>query len=94
MSGGHFEYKCFEISRFADELEHEIEVNDCDEMDQYGGDVGYHFKAETVGRLKRAHSIIALAGKLAREIEWLYSGDHGEESFAALYDRITEKEGL
>ena len=82
MSGGHFDYNCFNISQFADDLKHEIEVND----DTFG----YIFNVDTLRRLKSAHSIIETAGKLAKEIEWLYSGDHGEDSFAELVDVILE----
>jgi len=38
--------------------------------------------------VKKAHNVIELAGRLAKEIEWLYSGDHGEESFNRLVDEI------
>ena len=46
------------------------------------------FCEETMKRLIASHKIIETAGKLAREIEWLYSGDHGEESFNRLIDEI------
>jgi hypothetical protein len=90
MSGGHFDYGCFCISQFADELKHEIEINDDETKDKFGDTRGYGFKEETVFRLVTAHRIIETAGKLAREIEWLYSGDHGEESFNSLADKILD----
>lgn len=45
---------------------------------------------ETLSRVIAAQKIIEKAGKLAREIEWLYSGDHGEESFNRLIDEILQ----
>ena len=93
MSGGHFEYNCFSISQFADDLQHEIDINDSDEDDGYGGTIGPQYSDYTIERLVKARKIISFAGKLAREIEWLYSGDHGEESFRRLFDEIWEKEG-
>lgn len=91
MSGGHFEYNCFRISQFADDLQHEIDVNDVNVRDDLGDPRGYNFTQETLSRLIAAHSIIEKAGKLAKEIEWLYSGDHGEDSFAELVDDILEE---
>ncbi len=88
MSGGHFNYKCFKISEFADELKHEIDVNDFQSTDQYGDKVGSNFNPKTLNRIKVAHEIIETAAKLAKEIEWLYSGDHGEDSFNEIFDKI------
>ena len=88
MSGGHFDYGCFRVSQFADELKHEIEINGDETTDEYGGRRGCGFEKETISRLVVAQQIIETAGKLAREIEWLYSGDHGEESFNNLVDKI------
>lgn len=87
MSGGHFDYGCFRISQFADELKHEIDTNGDETMNDLGEKRGYGFEAGTIARLKAAHQIIEQAGKLAREVEWLYSGDHGEESFCRLLDQ-------
>jgi len=88
MSGGHFEYGCFRISQFADELQHEIDINDDETVDSWGNTVGRGFDEETMIRIRTSKKIIETAGKLAREIEWLYSGDHGEESFRGLVDGI------
>jgi len=88
MSGGHFDYGCFRISQFADELQHEIDINDDETKDEFGGTRGQCFSPYTMERIRAAHKIIETAGKLAREIEWLYSGDHGEESYRELTDKI------
>ena len=88
MSGGYFDYGCFRVSQFADELQHEIEINDDPGMDEYGDRRGYGFEKKTLSRLVVSQQIIETAGRLAREIEWLYSGDHGEESFNRLADTI------
>jgi hypothetical protein len=74
MSGGHFDYKCFQISQFAEELQHEIDTNSEEE-------IGHQYTEETLVVLRQCKALIEKAGKVAREIEWLYSGDHSEESF-------------
>lgn len=88
MSGGHFDYGCFRISQFAEELQHEIDINSDLTTDRFGDAVGYNFSEETMERMVKAHALIETAGKLAREIEWLYSGDSGEESFIKLVDKL------
>jgi len=88
MSGGHFGYGCNRISQFADELQHEIDTNNDKSMCKYGEDTCCNFRDETMFRLRTCQRIIRTAGKLARECEWLYSGDHGEDSFNDLVDRI------
>ena len=90
MSGGHFNYHCFRISQFAEDLQHELEINDSDELNQYGDPIGRGYEPETVAVLTRCQAIIAQAAQLAREIEWLYSGDHGEESFLRLVAPILQ----
>ena len=82
MSGGYFDYKCFQIADFASELEHEIAIN--------SDECGREFKKETLSRLVAAQQIIETAGRLAKEIEWLYSDDHGENPFNAQIDKILE----
>jgi hypothetical protein len=91
MSGGHFDYGCFRISQFADELQHEIDINDVKDLDEWGDNIGKGYEKETMDRIIAAHAIIEKAGKLAREIEWLYSGDHGEDSFNRLIDEILKE---
>lgn len=88
MSGGHFDYGCFRISQFADELQHEIDINSDETTDDFGDRRGYGFSDDTLLRLRTSQRVIETAGKLAREIEWLYSGDHGEDSFCLLVDKI------
>lgn len=88
MSGGYFEYRCFEISDFAERLKDEIERNNEETTDSFGNPDIRGYGAEALSRLVEAQKIIETAGKLAREVEWLYSGDHGEESFVRLADKI------
>ena len=45
------------------------------------------FWSITAGASQR---VIELAGKLAHEIEWLYSGDISEETFMKRFKEITD----
>lgn len=91
MSGGHFDYGCFKISQFADELQHEIDVNEDKTEDEYGSTIGYNFGIEAMARIMMCQKVIKLAGDLAKEIEWLYSSDTGEESFCEYVDKIMDE---
>ena len=84
MSGGHFDYSCFRISQFADELKHEIKNNSV--KNEYG--YAHEFSDKTIALLTTSQQIIEIAGMLAKEIERLYSSDHGEDSFADLATKI------
>jgi hypothetical protein len=92
MSGGYFNYRCFEISQFAAELQHELDVNDSEEpKNSFGDVVGKHYLPETVALLRQCQQHLELAGRMAREIEWLYSGDHGESTFSTQLRQIVEE---
>jgi len=88
MSGGHFDYNCFRISQFADDLQHEIDVNNSTETDNYDMSIGMAFEPETLEMVQRERDIIELAGNLAKETEWLYSGDHGENTYCELVQKL------
>ena len=87
MPGGHFDFNCFRISEFADDLKSEIGINDSLDT-EYGFTYGKGYSPETISRLNVAQQIIETAGKLAKEIEWLYSNDIGEETFQTATDKI------
>lgn len=80
MSGGHFEYKCFQIRDFADMLEADMADN------------SEEFSLPVMEKLKECHELIEKAAKVAREVEWLYSGDSGEASFLNSIEGILSNE--
>jgi hypothetical protein len=84
MSGGSFDYKCFLISQFAEELEMKIRNNM--EKNEWGECDG--FSPSTIAALKRCHHIIQCAGDMAKEIEWLYSSDIGEDTFMVEFNKL------
>ena len=84
MSGGHFDYNCFRIKNFAEDLAQEIENNDTD----VSGHGATGFSQTTIARLKTVHRIIDTAADLAHTTEWLYSGDSDEVSFQEKFDKI------
>lgn len=77
MSGGHFDYKQYLIDYIADEVEQLIEKNH--EKDEY--DYSYNFSEKTIEKFKQAKIILRIAAIYAQRIDWLVSGDDGEENF-------------
>ncbi len=80
MSGGHFcdnNYIYYRVFQFADELENEIQNN------SKPNDYGYSrdFSDETLVILKAKVEQMRKIAQAMREIDYLYSGDHGEDSF-------------
>jgi len=81
MSGGHFEYKQWEISNISDEVEQLILTNDSEEKDEWGYRKGYHYTPETIEEFKKGLVLLRQAYVYAQRIDWLVSGDDGEDSF-------------
>jgi len=81
MSGGHFDYKQYNIDDIADEIGRLIETNDSTEKDEWGDTIGRHYDADILAYFKDAVTILKLASLLVKRIDWLVSGDDGPESF-------------
>jgi hypothetical protein len=84
MSGGHFGncgYDYYKVAQFADELEEEIRHNGKAGTD---GDHSYYysnFEPETINYLRKQLIPMRKMAEIMRHIDYLYSGDHGEDSF-------------
>ena len=95
MSGGRFCYDQYRIGHIADEIEDVIRKNkvektkdelerwDYDEDGNVYKDCKYHYWYEdkTIERFKEAVKVLRQAEVYAQRIDWLLSGDDGEESF-------------
>jgi hypothetical protein len=97
MSGGHFDYKQWYINQIADDVEKIIERNGRKKTDEelkdeswrrddwyekYPEDL-YHYKYpdEVIEKFKEGLTILRQAAVYAQRIDWLLSGDDGEETF-------------
>lgn len=81
MSGGHFNYEQYSITTIADSIESIIYQNDNTTLDEYGQAMGYGFSKETIQKFKEGVHYLKLAHIYAQRIDWLLSGDDGEETF-------------
>jgi hypothetical protein len=97
MSGGRFEYKQYEISNIADGVHQEIAKSgkpkspeqlkyeswrDKEWYEKYPEDLNhYKYSDEVIEEFKKGYWILRKAAIYAQRIDWLLSGDDGDESF-------------
>jgi hypothetical protein len=76
MSGGHFDYNQYRLEDLAVEVERLIARNGSAKergLEEYG--------TETLERFQRTVKALRQVGSMLQRIDWLVSGDDGEESF-------------
>ena len=106
MSGGAFDYKQWHIEQIADDVGKLIEKNGREKTreelkeegwrgddwyEKYPEDL-YHYKYpdEIIEKFKEGMKVLRVAAVYAQRIDWLVSGDDGEESFL---ERLKEELG-
>lgn len=88
MSGGHFDYMQYRIGDIADKIQDEINDNSVkpDWVDDEEWD-GQIYSDETIAKFKEAVKVLRIAEVYAQRVDWLLSGDDGEENF---HERLKE----
>lgn len=81
MSGGHFSYKQHTLLDMADDIGSFILSNDSTEKNEWGDQIGNRYSPETIAEFEKAVKALKLAYIYAQRIDWLLSGDDGEDSF-------------
>ena len=79
MSGGHFDYEQNRIPEMIENIEEEIAYRSKPRYSQWG-DIEPYSK-ETLKELLKGVEILKKAYVYAQRIDYLFSGDDGEESF-------------
>jgi hypothetical protein len=90
MSGGHFcdcGYDYYKVAQFADELEYEIASNFT--KDEHG--YAYEYPEEVVNYLTAQVPRLRRMAEIMRHIDYLYSGDHGSDSFISIVEQTERK---
>jgi len=87
MSGGSFDYAYARMHEFADDLRERLtqqgQVVDGWEVSTW--------KPAVAAKLAEIAVLVDHSAKLAKEAEWLYSGDTGEDTFMWRVAKIEEK---
>ena len=87
MSGGSFDYAYRHMTDFADDLRCKLAQQG---VIVDGGKVGT-WEPQVAAKLAEIAALVDHAAKLAKEAEWLYSGDTGEDTFMGRVAKIEEK---
>jgi hypothetical protein len=86
MSGGHFDYQQYRIEDIARSIEELIKSNDDESLNEWGFRRGNGYSAETIEKFKTAVDTLRKAAVMAQRVDWLVSGDDGEDSFHHRWD--------
>lgn len=77
MSGGYFDYKQYELIDIIEKITELIDNNEFAE---------YKYSEETLMQFRKALHIVKQAEIMVQRIDWLVSGDDGEDSFHKRWD--------
>ena len=91
MSGVFFDYAQYRMEDIAAKIDDLISENDSTEKDSFGENVSYHFPPKIIERFRQAAHTIRRAQEMAQRVDWLVSGDDGEESFMSRWDNEVRK---
>ena len=81
MSGGAFDYIQYRFDEIVDRIEEEIKSNTVKPEYWWGEWNGQVYSDETIAEFKKAIEIVNKARVYVHRVDWLLSGDDGEESF-------------
>lgn len=83
MSGGYFEYNQYKIYQIAEELEDVILKNGKKRVrrESWEDENYYEYPPEVIAKFKEGLEILKKAHIYTHRIDWLLSGDDGEETF-------------
>ena len=81
MSGGHFDYKQYVLGDIADQIQELIDNNENETLTPWHTKKGNFFNEKTIAEFKAAVYLLRSTQILVHRIDWLVSGDDGEENF-------------
>ncbi len=87
MSGGAFDYLQYRIHDIVERIEEEITHNNEKPEYWWGEWKGQVYTDDTIAEFKKGVELLMKAEVYAQRIDWLISGDDGEESF---HERLAE----
>jgi len=106
MSGGAFDYSQYKIGYIADQIEETVIKNGVEKTpeeikndwhnnewyEKYPEDkFHYKYPDEVIEKMKEAVKALKIAQVYAQRVDWLLSGDDGEESFLSRLDDELKK---
>lgn len=84
MSGGYFDYNQWRVEELADDIDRVI-VRSTKLLDNPPDEDSYEhcyvYTPETLAKFAEARDLLRKAANMAQRVDWLLSGDDGEETF-------------
>lgn len=80
MSGGHFDYNQYKIRTIIESIEDVMDNSEFNIENGYDYDE-YRYSPETLEEFRKGIDVLKKAAVYAQRIDWLISGDDGEEAF-------------
>lgn len=94
MSGGHYDYKCFEVSQFAEMVDMTIISRSESRVEHYSPEYSETIEAlpkPLLDKMQVFVDVMRKCAEMAKDIEWMMSGDTGEEGTdKRLHNSLTE----
>lgn len=87
MSGGHFDYAQYRLHDIAEGIKELIETNNDETVNEWNEKNGGFYSDKTIAEFKKAVEFLEKAEIYVQRIDWLVSGDDGEETF---HNRLQE----
>ena len=91
MSGGFFDHSQYTLNQIVTDIEDEIYYNDSEEVNEYNEKRGNGFSEDTMQEFKLAVWYLKQALVYTQRIDWLLSGDDGEQTFHERLKKDLEK---
>jgi len=91
MSGGTFDYIQFKMDQTIGDIEDVIFYNDDETLNEWGEFKGRRYEPETLSIFEEGVKYLRLAMIYTHRIDWLLSGDDGEENFHERLKKDLEK---
>ena len=75
------------INDIAAEIDELINSNDNDNKDRFGEEIGRFYNPDIIEKFMEASHCLKQAAEMAQRVDYLVSGDDGEESFRSRWKK-------
>ena len=71
----------------ADDIKKLIESNDDESLNEWGDRIGRGYPSEIIDKFKEAEYDLRRAAEMLQRVDWLVSGDDGDDSFLKRWEK-------
>ena len=86
MSGGHFNGRESQLGELADKIDRVVFDNDCKVENKWGDTIGRGLSEDIIENFKDTSRCLRRAQAMTQRVDYLLSGDDGEDSFRRRWD--------